>query len=261
MAIEESKDLTSLSLDELIENLKVHEMIIKKDSEIVKAKVERKSIALKAKKEYSDEECLTYGSKDEERSKEAVMTKMVEVIENALDVIGLCPKPPKNKNQRAFVRGSWSNTGEEDDEKVKDESCLVAHASRKQAHDSHKANNVVSTTRCLELLHMDVFGPSDVWSYRGNCYTLVIVDDYSRYTWTRLLKDKIKAFDQFEIFSRKIQNQLGCSIMLIRNDHGREFDNEVQFKEFCNANGITHNFSAPCTPHSNGVVEKKNRTL
>ncbi|GJS98070.1 hypothetical protein Tco_0819240 [Tanacetum coccineum] len=64
--IEESKDLTSLSLDELIENLKVHEMIIKKDSEIVKAKVERKSIALKAKKESSDEECSTSGSEDEE---------------------------------------------------------------------------------------------------------------------------------------------------------------------------------------------------
>ncbi|GJX80683.1 hypothetical protein Tco_0328832 [Tanacetum coccineum] len=56
MAIEESKDLTSLSLDELIMNLKVHEMIIKKDFEIVKSKVERKSIALKAKKESSDEE-------------------------------------------------------------------------------------------------------------------------------------------------------------------------------------------------------------
>ncbi|GKE20010.1 hypothetical protein Tco_1431522 [Tanacetum coccineum] len=65
-AIEESKDLTSLSLDELIRNLKVHEMIIKKDSKIVKAKIERKSIALKAKKEYSDEECSTSGSEDEE---------------------------------------------------------------------------------------------------------------------------------------------------------------------------------------------------
>nr|GEX81200.1 retrovirus-related Pol polyprotein from transposon TNT 1-94 [Tanacetum cinerariifolium] len=53
--IEESKDLTSLSLDELIRNLKVHEMIIEKDSEIVKAKGERKSLALKAKKESSDE--------------------------------------------------------------------------------------------------------------------------------------------------------------------------------------------------------------
>ncbi|GKC88620.1 hypothetical protein Tco_1149269 [Tanacetum coccineum] len=59
LAHEESKDLTSLSLDELIGNLKVHEMIIKKDSEIVKAKGERKSLALKAKKESSDEESST----------------------------------------------------------------------------------------------------------------------------------------------------------------------------------------------------------
>ncbi|GJZ93086.1 hypothetical protein Tco_0665151, partial [Tanacetum coccineum] len=50
---------------------------------------------------------------------------------------------------------------------------------RKQAHASHKAKNIVSTTRCLELLHMDLFGPSAVRSYRRNRYTLVIVDDYS----------------------------------------------------------------------------------
>ncbi|GJU87631.1 retrovirus-related pol polyprotein from transposon TNT 1-94 [Tanacetum coccineum] len=131
----------------------------------------------------------------------------------------------------------------------------------KQAHASHKAKNVVSTTRCLELLHMDLFGPSAVQSYEGNRYTLVIVDDYSRYTWTRFLKDKTEAFNQFEIFSKKIKNQLGCIIVSIRTDHGREFDNEVQFGEFCNANGITYNFSDPRTPQSNGVVEKKNRTL
>ncbi|GJS16427.1 retrovirus-related pol polyprotein from transposon TNT 1-94 [Tanacetum coccineum] len=50
----------------------------------------------------------------------------------------------------------------------------------KQAHASHKAKNVVITTRCLELLHMDLFGPSAVRSYGGNRYTLIIVDDYSR---------------------------------------------------------------------------------
>ncbi|GJW27667.1 retrovirus-related pol polyprotein from transposon TNT 1-94 [Tanacetum coccineum] len=99
---EESKDLTSLSLDELIGNLKVHEMIIKKDSEIVKAKGERKSLALKAKKESSYEECSTSGK---------------------------CPKPPKDKNQRVFVGGSWSDSGEEDDEKAKAKTCLVAQAS------------------------------------------------------------------------------------------------------------------------------------
>ncbi|GKG49652.1 hypothetical protein Tco_0518426, partial [Tanacetum coccineum] len=65
-ANEESKDLTTLSLDELIRNLKVHEMIIKKDSKILKEKVERKSLALKARKESSDEEYSTSESEDEE---------------------------------------------------------------------------------------------------------------------------------------------------------------------------------------------------
>ncbi|GJZ84145.1 retrovirus-related pol polyprotein from transposon TNT 1-94, partial [Tanacetum coccineum] len=253
-------------------------------------------------------------------------------------LIGECPKPPKDKNER--VRGSWSDSGDEDNEKVNNETCLVAQASSeiclgvdlepdewikdsgcskhmtgnrklfssykaynggnvifgsnlrgniigkgtisndslkidnvehvdnlrfkcrvtfsehdseitkdgkiiaykelvrnlpklkfdqhfynaceigKQAHASHKAKNIVSMTRCLELLHMDLFGPSAVRSYGGNRYTLVIVDDYSR-----------------------------------------EFDNKVQFGEFCNANGITHNFSALRTPQSNGVVERKNKTL
>ncbi|GKE15131.1 hypothetical protein Tco_1422708, partial [Tanacetum coccineum] len=66
-AIEESKDLTSLSLDELIGKLKVYEVIIKKDSEIVKGKREQsRSLALKAKKESSDEEISTPDSEDEE---------------------------------------------------------------------------------------------------------------------------------------------------------------------------------------------------
>ncbi|GJX26103.1 retrovirus-related pol polyprotein from transposon TNT 1-94 [Tanacetum coccineum] len=249
-------------------------------------------------------------------------------------LIGECPKPPKDKNQRAFVGGSWSDSGEEDDEKAKDETCLMAQASSeiclgidlepdewikdsgcskhmtenqklfstykaynggnvvfgsnlrgniigkgqicdnkckvifsehdseitkdgkvigrgirksglyvmklgkkpkdkiclttivenstlwhrrlghanmrliqslaskelvrnlpklkfdqhfcdackigKQAHASHKAKNIVSTTRCLQLLHMDLFGPSAVRSYEGNLYTSVIVDGYSR---------------------------------------------------------------------------------
>ncbi|GJW33959.1 reverse transcriptase domain-containing protein [Tanacetum coccineum] len=66
-AIEESKDLTSLSLGELIGNLKVYEAIIKKDSEMVKGKREQsRSLALKDKKESSDEECSTSDSEDEE---------------------------------------------------------------------------------------------------------------------------------------------------------------------------------------------------
>ncbi|GJR04140.1 retrovirus-related pol polyprotein from transposon TNT 1-94 [Tanacetum coccineum] len=128
----------------------------------------------------------------------------------------------------------------------------------KQVHTSHKPKNMVSTIKYLELLHMDLFGPSAVQSYGGNFYTLVIVDDYSRYTWTRFLKHKNEAFDQFEILSKKIQVQKGSPIISIRTDHGREFDNEVQFGAFCDANGITHNFLAPRTPQSNEIVERKN---
>ncbi|GJZ45648.1 zf-CCHC domain-containing protein [Tanacetum coccineum] len=167
--IEESKDLTSLSLDELIGNLKVHEMIIKKDSEIVKAKVERKSLALKAKKESSDEECLTSGSEDEEyamavrdfkkffkrrgrfvrqprndkktfqRSRDDKNGKSERKCFRCGDpnhLIGECPKPPRDKNQRAFVGGSWSDSGEEDDEKIQDETCLVAQAPNEVCSES-----------------------------------------------------------------------------------------------------------------------------
>nr|GEZ37056.1 retrovirus-related Pol polyprotein from transposon TNT 1-94 [Tanacetum cinerariifolium] len=284
-AIEESKHLTSLSLDELIENLKVHEIIVKKDSEIVKAKVERKYIALKAKKEFSDEECSTFGSK---------YAMAVRDFKKFFKRRGRFVRQPRN-NKKMFQRGHDDKTiclrvDLEPNEWIKDNGCSKHMMGNqelfstykaynggndifgsnlrgniigkgKQAHASHKDKNVVSTTRCLELLYMDLFTPSAIRSYGENRYTLVIVDDYSRYTWARFLKDKTKAFDQFKIFSRKIQNQLGCSIVSIRTNHYREFDNKVQFGEFCNANGITHNFSAPRTPQSNGMVERKNRTL
>ncbi|GJZ63835.1 retrovirus-related pol polyprotein from transposon TNT 1-94 [Tanacetum coccineum] len=70
----------------------------------------------------------------------------------------------------------------------------------KQAHASHKAKNVVSTTRCLELLHMDLFGPSAIRSYGGNCYTLVIVDDYSS-----------KAYIILNIHTRKVKESLNVT--------------------------------------------------
>ncbi|GJT49960.1 retrovirus-related pol polyprotein from transposon TNT 1-94 [Tanacetum coccineum] len=454
-AIEESKNLTTLPLDELIGNLKVYEEVIKKDFETVKGKKEQsRSLALKVKKEVSDEDSSSSDSEDEEyamavkefkkffkrrgrfvrqprgdrktfqRSRNDGYGKSERKCFRCGDpnhLIGECSKPPKNNDQRAFIGGAWSDNGEDEVEKTKDETCLVAqapdeiclginlepdewikdsgcskhmtgnrklfssykaynggnvifgsnlrgkiigkgtisqdsliienvehvdnltynllsvgqicdnkckviftehdseiikdekvigkgirkggiyvmklgnkpedkiclatldenstlwhrrlgHANMqliqslaskelvrnlpklkydrhfcdackigKQAHASHKAKNIVSTTRCLELLHMDLFGPSAIRSYGGNRYTLVIVDDYSRFTWTRFLANKTEAFEKF---SKMIQNKLGCSIVSIRTDHGREFDNEVQFGNYCDLNGISHNFSA-----------------
>nr|GEU97985.1 serine/threonine protein kinase SRPK1 [Tanacetum cinerariifolium] len=149
-AIEESKVLTSLSLDELIENLKVHEMIIKKDSKTVKAKVERKSLALKAMKESSNEECSTSGSEEEDRDdKNSKNDRKYFRCGDLNYLIGKYPKPPKDKNQRAFVRGSWSNSDEEDDEKVKNETCLVAQASSELKEEALKLTKFEKSTYCL----------------------------------------------------------------------------------------------------------------
>ncbi|GKA53188.1 alpha/beta hydrolases superfamily protein [Tanacetum coccineum] len=158
-----SKDLTSLSLDELIGNLKVNEVITKKDSEIVKGKREQsRSLALKAKKESSDEKSLMSNSEDEEyamavRDFKKFFKRRGRFVRQPRDerksfqrgkddkngkserkcfrcgdpnhLIRECLKPPRNKNQRAFLRGSWSDSDEDEEEKAKYESCLMTQAS------------------------------------------------------------------------------------------------------------------------------------
>nr|GEV99861.1 alpha/beta hydrolases superfamily protein [Tanacetum cinerariifolium] len=246
--IKVSKDLTSLSLDELIRNLKVHEMIIKKDSEIVKAKGERKSLALKAKKESSDDECSTSRSEDEEyamavrdfkkffkrrgrfvrqhrndkksfqRSRDDKNGKSNRKCFRCGDpnhLIGECPKPAKDKNQRAFVGGSWSDSGHANMRLIQslaskelvrnlpklkfDQHFCDGCKIRKQAHASHKAKNLDSMTRCLELLHMDIFALSAVRSYGGNIYTFVIVDDYSSKAYIILNKHTMKIKESLNV--------------------------------------------------------------
>ncbi|GKA93658.1 retrovirus-related pol polyprotein from transposon TNT 1-94 [Tanacetum coccineum] len=228
-AIEESKDLTSLSLDELLEPQWNHECSVdfgSKDEEVAMRSRDFKKFFKRrgrfVRQPRNDKKTFQKGRDDKNGKSERKCFRCGDPNH----LIGECPKPPRDKNQRAFVGGSWSDSGEEDDEKIQDETCLVAQvpnehhlvelrnkvfkssektssdgASKelvrnlpklrfdqhfcdackigKQAHVSHKAKNIFSTTRCLELLHMDIFGPSTVQSYGGNRYTLVIVDDYS----------------------------------------------------------------------------------
>ncbi|GJR84755.1 retrovirus-related pol polyprotein from transposon TNT 1-94 [Tanacetum coccineum] len=134
-SIEESKDLTSLLLDELIGNLKVYEVVIKKDSEMVKGKREQsRSLALKAKKDSTDEDISTSENerKSLQRSKDDKNGKSERKCFRCGDpnhLIGEYPNSPRNNNQRAFTRGAWSDSGKDEEEKTKDETCLVAQAS------------------------------------------------------------------------------------------------------------------------------------
>ena len=118
----------------------------------------------------------------------------------------------------------------------------------------------MSSKRPLELLHLDLFGPSRVASLNHNKYAFVIVDDYSRFTWVIFLKNKSDTFYEFEILCKKLQNEKSSTIIKIRSDHGGEFDNDL-FVNFCNLHGISHNFAFPRVAPQNGVVERKNRTL
>ncbi|GJX50192.1 putative reverse transcriptase domain-containing protein [Tanacetum coccineum] len=163
-AIEESKDLSSLALDELIGNLKVHEVVMEKDFEIYKGKKERiNSIALKAKKESSDDETLTSGSDDEEyamavRNFKKFFRRKGKFVRQPREekksfrqrdekkgksdckcfrcgdpnhLIGDCPKPSRNKDQKAFIGGSWSDSENDAEDKTNDETCLMAQSSNK----------------------------------------------------------------------------------------------------------------------------------
>jgi len=130
----------------------------------------------------------------------------------------------------------------------------------KQTRSSFKIKNIVSTSKPLQLLHMDLFGPTRTASIGGKKYAFVIVDDFSRFTWVMFLSHKDDALKNFEVFCKKVQREKGYYISTIRSDHGGEFESRA-FENFCNDQGISHNFSSPRSPQQNGVVERKNRTL
>ena len=130
----------------------------------------------------------------------------------------------------------------------------------KQVKSSFKIKNVVSALKPLELLHMDLFGPLRTMNLGGNYYALVIIDDYSRYTWTLFLESKSDTFSAFKKLARRLQNTKNNNIGSIRSDHGGEFQNE-KFSKFCEKMGILNNFSAPRTPQQNGMVERRTSLL
>ncbi|KAK1605591.1 hypothetical protein QYE76_029264 [Lolium multiflorum] len=141
----------------------------------------------------------------------------------------------------------------------KDHVCSACVAG-KQLKKKHPIKSIVTTSRPLELLHLDLFGPSHYDTLGGSKYGLVIVDDYSRYSWVFLLKSKDETHRKFIIFAKKAQRMYESEIKAIRTDNGTEFKNYTM-QEFVDDEGIKHEFSAPYTPQQNGVVERKNRTI
>jgi transposase InsO family protein len=105
----------------------------------------------------------------------------------------------------------------------------------------------MTTTRPLEILHMDLFGPVAYISISGNKYGLVIVDDYSRFTWVFFLQDKSETQEVLKKFLRRAQSEFDTKVKKIRSDNGTEFKS-TQVEDFLDEEGIKHEFLTPYTP-------------
>ncbi|GJR16973.1 retrovirus-related pol polyprotein from transposon TNT 1-94 [Tanacetum coccineum] len=124
----------------------------------------------------------------------------------------------------------------------------------------HKSKTAFASNKPLYLLHMDLCGPMRVESINGKRYVLVVVDDYSRYTWVFFLHSKDEASEVIISFIKKTQVNLQLQVQRVRTDNGTEFKNKTLAKFFDEV-GISQQFSAARTPQQNGVVERRNRTL
>nr|GEZ05332.1 hypothetical protein [Tanacetum cinerariifolium] len=157
------------------------------------------------------------------------------------------------------IRGSDLNTISLQESTSSTPLCLMAKASPTQAC-SFKSKVVPSSKGRLNLLYMDLCGPMRVASINGKKYILVIVDDYSRYTWTLFLRSKDDTPEVLKDFLTMIQRNLQALVITVRTDRGIEFLNKT-LNAFFKKEGIEHQTSTARTPEQNGVVERRNRTL
>ena len=130
----------------------------------------------------------------------------------------------------------------------------------KQTKAKHPGTQTSTTSRPLELLHLDLMGPTRTESLSGERYIMVMVDDFTRYTWVILLWSKFDASQHIEVLCIRLQNEKSLKIDQIRSDHGKEFKNSYM-ESFCTRLGISQEFFAPITPQQNGVVERKNMVI
>ncbi|GKA64529.1 putative ribonuclease H-like domain-containing protein [Tanacetum coccineum] len=140
-----------------------------------------------------------------------------------------------------------------------DHTC-VACQKGKQHKASCKAKSVSSISHSLQLLYMDLFGPTSVRSLNHKTYCLVITDDFSRFSWVFFLRTKDETSGILKDFIRQIENQLNQKVKTIRCDNGTEFKNKDVI-ELCGSKGIKREYSNARTPQQNEVSERKNRTL
>nr|GEY05804.1 hypothetical protein [Tanacetum cinerariifolium] len=141
----------------------------------------------------------------------------------------------------------------------RDQLCSACQLGKSKKH-THKPKVENTNLEVLNTLHMDLCGPMRVQTINGKKYILVIVDDYSRFTWVKFLRSKDETPDVVIKFITQIQVGLNKTVRYVRTDNGTEFVNHTM-TEYYERIGIFHQKSVPRTSQQNGVVERQNRTL
>ncbi|KAJ0836125.1 putative RNA-directed DNA polymerase [Helianthus annuus] len=128
---------------------------------------------------------------------------------------------------------------------------------QKQTRSSFKS--IERITEPLDLIHTDVCDLKSIPTRGGNKYFITFIDDNTRYCYVYLLKSKDEAIDKFILYKAEVENQLNKEIKRVRSDRGGEYVSP--FGELCAKSSIIHECTPPYTPQSNGIAERKNRTL
>lgn len=143
--------------------------------------------------------------------------------------------------------------------KIEKETC-VSCLRGKQTRQSFPQATSYRANQVLDLIHGDLCGPITLSTPAHKRYVFVIIDDYSRYMWTILLKEKSEAFDKFKKLKTLVEQETRATIKTFRTDRGGEFLSH-EFQDYCEKHGIKRHLTAPYSPQQNGVVERRNRTL
>ena len=118
--------------------------------------------------------------------------------------------------------------------------------------------SVSRETKLLELIHYDLGDLKQTMTRGGKKSYVTFIDDYSRFTRVYLLRNKDEAFDAFLSYIAEVKNQLDRKTKRIRSNRGGKY---IPLNDYCEKKGIIHEVTPPYSPESNGVVERKNRTL
>ena len=135
------------------------------------------------------------------------------------------------------------------------------HCEACRTSKSHKlpfSISVYKSTKPLELIHSDVWGPTPIHSHFGFSYYFVFIDEFSKYTWLFPLRRKNDVLSTFTEFRMKVENQLSAKIISFQSDWGGKLQ---ALTTYLNEHVIHHRISCPYTPEHNRSAERKHRHL